>query len=181
MRGVIRPLPPRAAVRRAFGVVTGLAIVLIGAVVSVGSESTLAVRVAGPGGVALLGIGLFAPDALAPLCTGWNRLLRGYVSFARTAVLRAFHGTLFVAARPARSGLLLDRPAADATVWVTRARGRDRPTLSRDEVHGWLAAVTRRSRGDRSWTLMVLPLLLVLRVLGSDSRGEPAADIYTLY
>jgi hypothetical protein len=114
----------------------------------------------------------------------WNRLAKAYAGFALRAVTAIWYWTvLTVVSRTGARTLRLE-----GTPWLPRGtqepseyQGQGGASLSREarprvgEFSRWAVA------SGRSWALVLLPLLFVLRALEARDPKAPPADMYTLY
>jgi hypothetical protein len=114
----------------------------------------------------------------------WNRVAKGYAEFARRAVTAIWYWTVLTAVSKSGARKLelggspwLARGTQAASTYV----GQGGDELSGDARPG-LGEYSRWARSTgRTWALVLLPLLFVLRALESRDPKAPPSDMYTLY
>lgn len=113
----------------------------------------------------------------------WNRLAMAYAAFARRVVTAIWFWTvLTVVSRTGARRLRLE-----GSPWIPRG------TQAASEYEGQGGAPSQTARlgmreysrwavaSGRSWALVLVPLLFVLRALEARDPKAPPADMYTLY
>lgn len=160
------------------GVIVGLALFLtgLGAPVSLLAAATAA-------GLAFLA-GRRRERSLDRIYKRWRKASRAYAEWARKAISRIWYWTVFTTVgATVGSGL-----RKVASPWRSRAT---QPDGSYGDPGGYAAGRTARGgirdfvgwavRSGRSWTLVLLPMLVILRALDTEGSKSSAPDIYTLY
>jgi hypothetical protein len=114
----------------------------------------------------------------------WDRATKAYAERARGAITMIWYWSVFAAVARTGQGSL----RVNESDW--RARGTLSPEAYTDpggaptdrEGTGGARDLARWAvRTGRPWTLVLVPLLALLRALETRGRTKPVADIYTLY
>jgi hypothetical protein len=174
------PAPPRRADLAAFavslGLVGGLA---LGGLLGVMASAAWAVL--GPAlGALLAASGLIRPRAVAPLYGAWSRLGARYRALALIALKAAAFLQLVGAESDRGSRLWLQAPDPGRSLWLPRAADQDGPGralhagLARS-YGGWAA------RGARRWALPLLPFLVLMAAIDTDTEPTLPTQTYTLF
>jgi hypothetical protein len=114
----------------------------------------------------------------------WSKATRAYADWARKAVTGVWYWTVFTAVgRTVGGGLKrVDSPWRSRGTLPDRAYGDPGgSTTGRDAVGGIRDFTGWAARSGRSWALVLLPMLAVLRGLDTEGSKSSAHDMYTLY
>ena len=183
---LVLPYWPRRAGIAAFGVVIGL---WVAALVAIMAPLRPAPRAA----TALLCAVVVAtafrmwPREGEILYQLWVRASRLYARVAQRIVLIFCHAVVSVAGL-AGTSLMLARPAADRSLWQTRHALDPAAYASQFEARGtawagrpWRAVVDWAGRSGNGWVVCVLPFLVFVSMLDTEEQGRYPAGIYTLF
>jgi hypothetical protein len=162
---------------------TGLSVGVVLFLSGLLSLSASAVSVAGAAALLFLA-GRLRERGLDRAYRRWNRLAGGYAERSRRVVTGIWYWTVFTAVgRTGGAGLSLEDSA-----WRSRGTLLDRAygdpggsATGRDAVGGIRDFARWAVRSGRTWTLFLLPMLVVLRALETRGSKSSAPDIYTLY
>ncbi len=168
-----------ASVSLLVGLIVGLALFLTGLASVAGSLAA---------GAGAAGLGFLACRArersLELSYKRWNKAAGLYADWARKAVTGIWYWTVFTAVGATVGGGL----RRVASPWRSRVT---QPDQSYGDPGGFISGRVARGglrdfvawalRSGRAWTLLLLPMLVTLRALGTNGSTSSAPDMYTLY
>ena len=112
----------------------------------------------------------------------WNKLMRVLAPALRAYVLRVTYGLLIAALGRTGSSFHAATPDGQRSMWVPRSAGISHEAdarLALLEAASWYRAA---ARGSGWWTMCLLPVVLLLRVLKNEEiEDTPPSATYTLY
>ena len=112
----------------------------------------------------------------------WNKLMRVLAPALRAYVLRVTYGLLIAAVGRTGSSFHAATPDGQRSMWVPRSAGISHDADARRallEDASWYRAA---ARGSGWWTMCLLPVVLLLRVLKNEELEDtPPSATYTLY
>jgi len=114
----------------------------------------------------------------------WSKATRAYADWARKTVTGIWYWTVFTAVGQTGGGglELVNSPWRSRGTLPDRAYGDPGgSTTGRDAVGGIRDFTGWAVRSGRAWTLVLLPMLAILRALDTRASKSSAPDIYTLY
>lgn len=133
----------------------------------------------------LLLVGLRRERGIDRVYGRWNRWARAYSRRARGWITAVLYWTVIgVAARAGARGLALEgspwlqRGTLPQSGYLGQGDGADADTPARGEPRG---LVRWMLRSERSWAIVLLPFLGLLRALDVKAQRSVASDTYTLY
>jgi hypothetical protein len=135
-------------------------------------------------GLALAVVGLLCPHIMVGPYGLWNRLSGFYMRAARFIIKAICFYVLVVFVGQAGSSLRLTRSDSSQSLWRPREHvSLVHPPASPASAHkGWKRnLVAWALRSAQWWALGLLPFLIILGALDTDSEGSLPFDIYTLF
>jgi hypothetical protein len=178
------PSPPRRAWLQSFSLAIGLSGGLM-------LGSLLAIVLSGPWftlgpllGLALAVVGLLRPHVMVGPYGMWNRLSGFYMRAARFIIKAICFYVLVLIVGQAGSSLRLTPPDSSSSLWRPREPGSlvhpPDPVVSPHS--GWTRSfIAWALRSGQWWALGLLPFLIILAALDTDSEGSLPSATYTLY
>ena len=142
------------------------------------------------GTVALAGWGLCWPRMAYKVYRIYNILARRIAHIGSFLIMSICFYIVLVAVGRKESSLLLARPLALQSLWVTRqplAKGaykNQHPivTSSSPRQQGWITALCSWAvRSGNAWACYLLPFFGLLSLLGDEQDNTVPADLYTLF
>jgi hypothetical protein len=141
--------------------------------------------------IAVLGLlGFCWPQLAVKAYTMWNGLMLYLEQVMQWAILSICYYVIIMAVGRTNSSLRLARPASTDSLWRPRDTLAQHayahpyiPHMPSSAHQSWLQTYfTWAKRSQNMWALCLLPLLLLLRVIGSKrSNQQLPANIYTLF
>jgi hypothetical protein len=186
MSAILLPDPPDRESILGFWisiVLTGGALVA-GAGLLAGVVPLAVAAVVAPAVAVLLRLGFTRERRAHAVYRLWNRAAARYAQHARRTITRIWYHTVIVTVARSGEGRRLD---LEGSSWLTRetmpaAVYGDPGMAPGGETTGGFRDLARwASRSDRSWALVLIPFLAVLRALDTRGRTAAATQTYTLY
>jgi hypothetical protein len=141
----------------------------------------------GVAGAAIVGTLVFSHEHVVRRLHGaWNnRVVRPVARWCVQYLLRLCFFVVFVAAGRAGSRMIL--AAGDPGGWTARQRAADRDASPLDvgasaARGGWMRSYVRwAAHSGNAWSISLLPLLLLIRLLAAEQESAATPSIYTLF
>lgn len=163
------------------GVVVGVLISILASPLWSGLGAAVAIFIAAPG--------LLWPQATSTLYKAWNRLARYFDTSARLALSGISFYVILVAVGKMGGSLKLAPTQPRESGWVPRDTLAPDRYLSQDDVSGnvnfnrsWIRQyISWAVKSGNFWTISLLPFLILLAALDTDTKIGVSSETYTLY
>jgi hypothetical protein len=181
---LILPTPPRRASLRAFalalGLMAGLALGCLAALFVSGAWFGVGFSF----GLAAAALGALWPHTVASSYVLWNRFSDLYMRIVRLLLkIVCFHFVLAIAPRSDFS-LSLARPGSDPSFWIPRKDVTLPPRSTHADgpgVHWKRSYVAWVVRSRKWWALSLLPFLILLAAIDTETGPSVPSGTYTLF
>jgi hypothetical protein len=186
MSAILLPDPPDRESILGFWI----SIVLVGGALVAGAGLLVGVAplavaaVVAPAAAILLRLGFTRERLIDGVYRFWNRAAARYAQHARRMITRIWYHTVITTVARGGEGRRLDM---EGSSWLTRetmpaaAYGDPGMAPGGESTGGFRDLARWATRSERSWALVLLPLLAVLRALDTRGRTAAATETYTLY